>query len=64
MSTRLPMPPPSFDVLSIPEKLAYLQSLWDRIASGGEQLPIPDWHRQALRERLQEQVVSEEQQLD
>ncbi|NMB13199.1 MAG: hypothetical protein GX977_13065 [Firmicutes bacterium] len=38
--------------LSIPWKLAYVQSLWERIAPDVEQLPIPDWHRQGLRERL------------
>jgi putative addiction module component (TIGR02574 family) len=29
-----------------------LQSLWDRIAAAPETIPVPDWHREILEERL------------
>jgi putative addiction module component (TIGR02574 family) len=30
-----------------------VQSLWDRIAATPEQVPVPDWHRRIIRERLE-----------
>ncbi len=44
--------PPGFDDLSVEEKLDYLGALWARIASEPNQVPLPDWHRQILAERL------------
>ena len=29
-----------------------MQSLWDHIAARPEQVPVPDWHREILAERL------------
>lgn len=52
MSQALPIPPPGFDALSIDDKIDYVQSLWDRIAARPEDVPVPDWHRQILGERL------------
>jgi putative addiction module component (TIGR02574 family) len=54
MSRSLPLPPPGFDDLSIDEKIDYLQSLWHRIAATPEAVPVPDWHREILDERLKE----------
>ena len=34
--------------------LDYLQSLWDRIAATPETIPVPDWHREILDERLKD----------
>lgn len=51
MSRALPIPP-GFDDLPVEEKLDYVQSLWDRIAIRPEELPVPDWHRQVVEERL------------
>jgi putative addiction module component (TIGR02574 family) len=44
--------PPGFDELSVEDKLDYLHALWGRIASKPEEIPVPDWHRQILAERL------------
>jgi putative addiction module component (TIGR02574 family) len=44
--------PPGFDELSVEEKLDYLETLWARIVSKPEQIPVPDWHRKILAERL------------
>jgi putative addiction module component (TIGR02574 family) len=52
MSQALPLPPPGFDALSIDDKIDYVQSLWDRIAARPEDVPIPDWHREIINERL------------
>lgn len=53
MARTLPLPPPGFDDLSTEEKLDYVQSLWDRIAAHPEAVPVPDWHRKVLEERLE-----------
>lgn len=53
MARALPLPPPGFDELSMDEKLDYVQSLWDRIAAQPPEVPVPDWHREVLEERLE-----------
>ena len=52
MSQALPLSPPGFDALSVEEQIDYVQSLWDHIAARPEDVPVPDWHREALAERL------------
>ena len=54
MAKPVPLPPPGFDDLSVDEKIDYLQSLWDRIAATAETIPVPDWHREILDERLKD----------
>ena len=54
MPKPVPLPPPGFDELSVDEKIDYLQSLWDRIAATPETIPVPDWHREILDERLKD----------
>ena len=46
------MPPPGFDELSAAEKLDYVQTLWDRVASDPEAVPVADWQREVVAERL------------
>lgn len=50
----IPLPPPGFDDLSVDEKIDYLQALWDRIAATPETIPVPDWHREIIDERVKE----------
>jgi putative addiction module component (TIGR02574 family) len=52
MHSNLPMPPPGFDDLPLEEKLAYVQALWERIAAQPGDLPVPEWQRRLVRERL------------
>ena len=52
MSKPIPSPPPGFDDLSVEERIDFVQSLWDRIAATPEQVPIPEWHRRIIQERL------------
>jgi len=54
MSKPVPLPPPGFDQLSVDEQIDYVQSLWDRIAASSDQVPVPEWHREILSERLKE----------
>jgi putative addiction module component (TIGR02574 family) len=46
--------PAGFDDLPIDEKVRYVETLWNRIATTPEQVAVPDWHRQLLRDRLAE----------
>lgn len=52
MGHALPIPPPGFDDLNVDEQIEYVQALWDRIAAKEEAVPVPDWHREILDERL------------
>jgi len=53
MPKPIPSPPPGFDALSVEERIDFVQFLWDRIAATPEQVPVPDWHRRIIRERLE-----------
>ena len=48
----VPNPPPGFDDLTLEERIEYIKALWDRIAADPGRVPVPDWHREILRERL------------
>jgi putative addiction module component (TIGR02574 family) len=52
MSQTIQLPPTGFDTLSVEEQIDYLQSLWNHIAAQPEHVPVPDWHREVLTERL------------
>jgi putative addiction module component (TIGR02574 family) len=52
MSSQLQMPPPGFEELSVEEQIEYVQMLWDYIASSPNNVPVPDWHKEILEERL------------
>ena len=46
------IPPAGFDQLTPDEKLEYVQALWDRISEHPEDVPVPEWHREVVAERL------------
>lgn len=52
MAHALAVPPPGFEALSVEEQIDYVQALWDAIAAKPDRIPIPDWHREILEERL------------
>jgi putative addiction module component (TIGR02574 family) len=52
MTNRPPPPPPGFDDLPVEDQIDYVQSLWDRIVAKPDQVPVPEWQRQVLDERL------------
>lgn len=45
-------PPSGFDELSPEEKVDYVQSLWDRTADADDRVPVPEWHKEVIRQRL------------
>jgi putative addiction module component (TIGR02574 family) len=52
MGDAVPIPPPGFEALSIEEKIEYVQSLWDHIASDVDTVPLTEWQKRLLDERL------------
>ena len=44
--------PPGFDDLSAEEKIEYVQALWDHISSDVDSVPLTDWQKKLLDERL------------
>lgn len=46
------LPPPGFGELSPDEKLEYIQALWDHFTEHPDEVPVPDWHREIVAERL------------
>lgn len=53
MATPLQNPPPGFDELPLDEQIEYIQALWDRIAGQVNQVPLYEWQRKLLEERLE-----------
>ncbi len=52
MEHSLPIPPLGFDDLDVDQQIEYVQALWDRIAAKETAIPVPEWHREILDERL------------
>ena len=52
MTTKIPLPPPGFDELTVEDQIAYVESLWDRIAASPDDVPVPEWHKQMVAQRL------------
>lgn len=46
------MPPPGCDELSAAEKIDHVQALWDRVTTDPEAVPVTDWQREIVAERL------------
>lgn len=63
MAQPLPLPPPGFDDLSAEEKIDYVNHLWDRIAAKPEEIPVPEWHRRLLDERIAQHEAHPEEAL-
>jgi putative addiction module component (TIGR02574 family) len=61
MAKVVPNPPPGFDDLSVDEKIEYVHELWARIAASPEEVPVPDWHLDIVRERLKAHRASPNQ---
>ncbi len=58
MATNLPLPPAGFGDLPLDAQIDYVQSLWDHIAAKPDQVPVPDWHLQVIRQRLADHDAS------
>jgi putative addiction module component (TIGR02574 family) len=44
------------DILGLPasERLALASAIWDSLAATPESVPVPDWHRETVGQRLAE----------
>lgn len=60
MTKRLEIPPPGFDALSVDEQIEYVQDLWDWIAARPEDIPVADWQKELIEERLREHEANPE----
>jgi len=49
-----PLPWPNFDHLTASEKLELIGQLWDSIPESLDDLPVPEWHREIIKERLED----------
>ncbi len=54
MTKRMEIPPPGFDNLSVDEQGEYVQDLWDWISARPEDIPVADWQKELIEERLSE----------
>ncbi len=54
MAQTLPIPPAGFDELPFEGQVQYIEALWDRIAAVPQNVRVPDWQRELVRERLAE----------
>ena len=54
MAKMAAFPPPGFEDLSPDEKVQYVQDLWDYVVADASKVPVPDWHRGIIAERLAE----------
>jgi hypothetical protein len=45
---------PNFDIYQLDsvQKLELIGTLWDSLGDSAESLPVPEWHREVLEERL------------
>lgn len=43
---------PEIAAMSIPEKIVFLEDLWDSIAANGQAVPVPESHVRELDRRL------------
>jgi Putative addiction module component len=48
-------PPPGFEQLNKDQQIDYVQQLWDLIITVPEEIPIPKWHLEILRDRIASQ---------
>ena len=46
--------PPGFDELPVEEQIEYVTFLWERITANPERVPVPEWHKRILDERLRD----------
>lgn len=54
MTERVEIPPPGFDSLPVDEQIDYVQDLWDWIAARPEDIPVSDWQKKLIDERLRQ----------
>jgi hypothetical protein len=51
MASKIPLPPPEFDELSLDDENEDEQVDWEYMTAGPDVEPVPEWHLELLRER-------------
>ena len=54
MDRAIQNPPPGFDDLTVHDQIEYVQTLWERIVTREDEVPVPEWHEAELDRRLAE----------
>ena len=44
--------PPGFEQLSKEQQIDYVQQLWDMILTAPDEVPVPEWHLEVVRDRV------------
>ena len=44
--------PATINQMTLTERLQAMESLWDHLRQNEEEVPVPDWHKELLDERL------------
>ena len=52
------------DSMSVPEKLMAIETIWDSLCKSPESVPVPEWHKRELEERIKRLESGEAQLLD
>lgn len=52
-------PPPGFEQLSKDQQIDYIQQLWDLILAVPDEVPVPEWHLETVRDRVASQNAAE-----
>lgn len=52
-------PPPGFEQLSKNQQIDYVQQLWDLITAVPDEMPMPEWHLEIVRERVASQTTTQ-----
>lgn len=52
------------DSMSVPEKLMAIDTIWDSLCKSPESVPVPEWHKRELEERIKRLESGEAQLLD
>lgn len=60
MTKRVEIPPPGFDDLSVNEQIEYVQDLWGWIAARPEDIPVTDWQKELIEERVRQHEANPE----
>jgi len=58
----LPKPlvlPTGFEQLSKDQQIDYVQQLWNMILSVPDEVPVPEWHLEIVRERVSSQASAQ-----
>lgn len=40
------------DQLTVAQRIELIEEIWDSIPESGQELPVPDWHREELNRRI------------